>query len=380
MCSCPVTGAAAPYDEAVPRHRLTVYLHVGPPKTGTTYLQDVLWRNRALSRSHDLDLPGSRVDHFQAALDLRGISFGGYDNPDVHGAWDRLVGQALQTDLGKVLISHEVLAGATDSQIEQAVSSLAPATVHVVYGARDLARQLPAVWQESLKNQRTRTFEAFLAAALKPRPSIEEPRGFWRSQDSVATLERWASAVPPHRIHVVTLPQPGAPANSLWERFSSAIGLDPRGYNLDVARTNSSLPPEDAEVLRRLNSKLADQLDWPAYEYAVKRRFNARANTAKVRNRLVVPVRYRDSVVERARMTRDALAEAGYAVCGDLDDLLPATESFGDPVKLSLDAVSNAAVEVLATVLTEDSAGRASDKRVRARRRARALRSRLWRG
>src|SRR4051812_20985642 len=35
-----------PYDDHVPGPPATVYVHIGPPKTGTTYLQDVLWRNQ----------------------------------------------------------------------------------------------------------------------------------------------------------------------------------------------------------------------------------------------------------------------------------------------------------------------------------------------
>lgn len=352
----------------MPRQRLTVYLHVGPPKTGSTYLQDVLWRNRRLSRSRDVDLPGSRpVDHFYAALDLRGIDFGGHENPEVAGAWKRLATQALATDLGKVVISHEVLAGATVAEIEQAVSSLAPASVHVVYGARDLARQLPAVWQESLKNRRTRSYDAFLAAALKPRGSDVEPRGFWRAQDAVLTLQRWASVVPPGCIHVVTLPQAGAPASTLWERFCAAIQLDPSGHDLDIARVNGSLPAEDAEVLRRLNAVLADELSWPAYEQAVKRRFNARANAAPPGSRLVVPERYRTVVTERAQEIREQLSQAGYAVSGNLDDLLPAASSFGDPPQVAPDRVADAAVEVLAAVLMESGGRRQGLRRPLAR-------------
>jgi hypothetical protein len=347
-------GISRPYDEAVPRHRLSVYLHVGPPKTGSTYLQDALWRNRRLSRSRDVDLPGSRpLDHFYAALDLRGIDFGGHVNPKVPGAWKRLAASAVSTDLGKVVISHEVLAGATVEQIEFAVTSLAPASVHVVYGARDLARQLPAVWQESLKNRRTRSYDAFLAAALKPRDSEVEQRGFWRAQDAVATLQRWASVVPPERISVVTVPPAGAPPSTLWERFCAAIELDPTGYDLDIARANGSLPAEDAEVLRRLNAVLGDELTWPDYEHAVKRRFNARANATPPGGRLLVPERYRAAVTERAQDICGQLRQAGYAVSGDLDDLIPTDSSFGDPPSVSADRVADAAVEVLAGVLTE---------------------------
>ena len=48
-----------------------VYLHVGSPKTGTTYIQDRLALNRAHLARHDVRYPiGARGDMFHAALDL----------------------------------------------------------------------------------------------------------------------------------------------------------------------------------------------------------------------------------------------------------------------------------------------------------------------
>ena len=316
-----------------------------------------MWRNRGAMRQRDLAFPGRPGEHFHAALDLRGIAFGGYDNPAVAGAWSRLTAKALASPTAKALISHEILAGATPAQIEQAVASLRPATVHVVYGGRDLARQLPAVWQESLKNRRSRSYESFLSKALRSRPSDDEPTGFWRAQDPVATLARWREALPPEHIHVVTLPQAGAPATTLWERFCAALGVEPDGVDLSIARANASLSAEEAEVLRRLNRALPDDLSWPAYERQVKRRFNARAQSragaAGPGSRLTVPERHREVVQRRAVELRDGLAGAGYDVVGDLDDLLPAESSFGTPTEVPPDMVTDAAVDMLAAVLAE---------------------------
>ena len=41
-----------------------VYLHIGAPKTGTTYLQEVLFTNRARLAEHGVLYPGeSRTAH-----------------------------------------------------------------------------------------------------------------------------------------------------------------------------------------------------------------------------------------------------------------------------------------------------------------------------
>ena len=103
-----------------------VYLHVGSPKTGTTYIQDRLALNRAQLARHDVRYPlGVRGDMFHAALDLIERPWGGM-LPDAKGEWDALVKRTRRAG-GRVVISHEILAGATGEQVERAMASLAPA-------------------------------------------------------------------------------------------------------------------------------------------------------------------------------------------------------------------------------------------------------------
>lgn len=342
-----------PYDELVPDRPDAVYLHIGPPKTGTTYLQDILWRNRSTLGERGLTVPARPVEHFHAALDLRGIAFGGYDDPAVQGSWARLAGRVRGAG-ARVVISHEVLAGADVDQIAEAVSSFAPADVHVVYAVRDLARQLPAVWQESLKNRRTRTFERFLDRALDPHALPD--RGFWRAQQPLDVLSRWARFVPRERIQVITLPPVGSNPRGghiLWGRFCAALEVDGSGLDLDVARTNASLSAVQAELLRLLNKELPDDLAWPAYERIVKRRFNQVADSAEPGRRVKVPGRYRETVLALSEEIISGLAAAGYPVIGCLADLRPADDSFGRAASVPGDNVADAAVALLATVLGE---------------------------
>ncbi len=70
-----------------------VLLHVGTPKTGTSYLQDVLFRNREVLAAAGITYPASRPDsHFLAALDLMQLPWGGLQSEAI-GAWDDLAGQ-----------------------------------------------------------------------------------------------------------------------------------------------------------------------------------------------------------------------------------------------------------------------------------------------
>src|SRR3954452_21363946 len=80
----------------IPGMSRRVYVHVGAPKTGTTYLQDRLARNARSLAQHDVHVPtGSSfvipaTFHFRAALDLLGQDWGG---PPGHaaGSWETMV-------------------------------------------------------------------------------------------------------------------------------------------------------------------------------------------------------------------------------------------------------------------------------------------------
>jgi hypothetical protein len=89
-----------------------VILHVGAPKTGTTFLQDVMWHHRhALAKDGVLFTRERYGDHFQATLDLRQVKSLRTDNRSARGAWDRVAERA-QAWPATAVISHELFAAA----------------------------------------------------------------------------------------------------------------------------------------------------------------------------------------------------------------------------------------------------------------------------
>ncbi len=97
-----------------------VHLHVGAPKTGTTYLQDRLSLNAARLADHGVHVPTSSrfvepaLFHFRAALDLLEQDWGG-EAGHAEGAWPQLVKKVRRLD-GTVIVSHEILAPGTRQQ------------------------------------------------------------------------------------------------------------------------------------------------------------------------------------------------------------------------------------------------------------------------
>ncbi len=151
----------------VARQRPKVILHIGEPKTGTTFLQQVMWRNRDALAAQGVVLPGHHPqDHFRASQDLRGIQKLPSDPAGSWtGEWEILASQARQARRVAV-ISHELFSAADAQQAEQAVRSLQPAEVHIVLTVRDIATLLPAEWQETVKHRNDRGWEDWLSDVI----------------------------------------------------------------------------------------------------------------------------------------------------------------------------------------------------------------------
>src|SRR5690606_11766738 len=109
-----------------------------------------------------VNYPAERFDaHFLAALDLMQLPWAGLEQEAV-GAWDRLAAQVRDFD-GTSIVSHEILAKASRTQVDRALSSFGDAEVHLVLSVRDLVRQIPAEWQENVKHRAALSYADFLA-------------------------------------------------------------------------------------------------------------------------------------------------------------------------------------------------------------------------
>ena len=317
-----------------------VFLHVGVPKSGTTYLQTTMWHNRPALRSQGLLYPGRRrMDHFHACQDLRGKR-----GPRPGGPWDRLREEVGGWD-GTGLITHEFFAMATAEQAERAVADLAPAEVHVVLTARDYARQFPAVWQEALKMSSTLSLDEFMTAAQEERL---EGAWSWRSQDLTRVVAAWSAAVPAERLHIVTVPPPSAPRELLWQRWCATLGIDDSDFDLSVSVGNESLGTPQAALLCRVKPHLSGPLTRkPVQHRWVRQYFGHEVLVPQRGERFGLRPEQVAVLRERATGAVEALRAGGYPVAGDLADLVPGEDP---PVLPHPDEVSEAEMLDVAAV------------------------------
>lgn len=295
-----------------------VFLHIGAPKTGSTYVQNVLWDNRAALRRAGILLPGDRAAHDQAMTDLREVS---WRDPAATWTWDRLVAQAARWP-GDVIVSNEALGGATAAQAARAVRSLRPAEVHVVVAGRDLWRTFPSMWQQSIRERRVWRFETFLRAVEQG-----EFETFWEMHTPDRMLRRWGDLVPAEQRHLVTVPAPGAPPDTLWRRFAGIFGIPDGVCELAAPTGNPSLGAAEIEVLRRVNQALGDRYPHRTpYQQVVQRHLvNAVLKQRADQGRFGVGLDRAGWVADLAEQQIKELAEYPCRVAGDLAELRPAT-------------------------------------------------------
>jgi hypothetical protein len=142
----------------------------------------------------------------------------------------------------------------------------------------------------------------------------------------------------------------------LLTRFCAATGVNPEGLSTDCARLNESVGYEQTELLRRINATLGDRLPHPrtGYNGVVKFWFAEEVLAPQVpRQRLGLPREHWDWCVGAAKEMVVRIEQAGYAVHGDLADLIPASEPPEGPHRPSEADVAAAGVAALASMLED---------------------------
>jgi hypothetical protein len=338
-----------------------VFLHVGLPKSGTSYLQAVFADNKARLRKRARVLyPGKTwADQVLAARDVLAANPHGGRDPEVLGAWQRLVDEVTAWD-GDGLVSMEWLGSAETAQAQRMVDTLAPAQVEIIVTVRDIARTVPAAWQEFVQNWEQWSWPEFLGAITS-----ENPRGtpagnlFWSQQDVGRVLAIWRDVLPAAQVHVVTVGQPGATAANLWVRVASVLGVDPSLFDASGRGSNESLGLESAELMLRLNAVSRKRgLEWPVYNEMFKHAL-AKRGLAKRRHResrLRLPAELEPWARERTAEHIAAIKASGVDVVGDLDDLQPIF-SAGDVAAAEVDdaALLDAALDGLVALAKDRS-------------------------
>lgn len=329
-----------------------VLIHLGAPKTGTSYLEKIIWGNQNRLLEDGVWMPGkSRWDHDALMGDVRGKGI--WHTPSHPWTWSRMAAEARERD-DSVLVSKEMLSGIPQPQVEKAMALLDGLEVHLVITCRALSSSLPSIWQQTVKANSKRGFSEWLGEIRAGQRS-----SFWRYHDPVRVLRRWGSELPAEQLHVISMPPTSADPTLLWRRFASVIGVDPERYTTPDKPANESLGAIQAELLRLVNVALDDDLPLrEPYRLGVHRPLIQDVLLqATAKRRFGVPAEHHAWVEQRSQQMIEDLKSFPCTFVGEYDDLLPRL----DPDAIVPDALDpkdllGEAVDTLATLLRRRAA------------------------
>ncbi|MGV3561788.1 MAG: hypothetical protein ACO1ON_00780, partial [Nocardioides sp.] len=272
----------------------------------------------------------------RAALELRRLhSTYGLKRKEVEGTLALLCKRARKEGAkthDPVVVSDDLLAGATREQVALLLDSLAGFEVHLVATLADPARQLVAAWSEAVRAGSDLEVRRYARRVLDPARRLDEAGAFWADQDVEQVLERWSSELRrPDRVHVV-VPQPGEdPVLATWRCVARVVGADPGALPLDTHASAATLVPAglsgpagatgaagSLEVLRGVNASVDGRADGRIRRQLVD------AHLAPTSDALPpAPADLHEELLELGERWRKTLADGGYDVVGDTTPLLP---------------------------------------------------------
>jgi hypothetical protein len=224
----------------VPRY----LIHIGPHKTGTTYLQHAFSQLRSELAARGVLYPdtwGNMHGHHRL---VEAVASG--SGASLRAAFDQLSRSGADT----ILLSSETFAYSSDSEVAQLRALLAGDPATVVFYCRRWSELIPSHWREAVKHGSLTTLPEFTLSCLGD-PVASEVVNFEH------VLSRYASAFGPGALRVVSYNSILEAGMDLLTHFCRHFLNWPNPPPTNLGRVNESLDMVDSEIIRALNA-----LEW----------------------------------------------------------------------------------------------------------------------
>jgi len=235
-----------------------LFIHIGPHKTGSTYIQKMFFGNRDKLREYgicyppDLDGPFSLWGHHNLVWSIQNR---------LENSVDELVSQFERINI----LSSENFEYLTESEVLFFANKISSFNIELIYLKRCYSELLVSNWQEDIKHGSHQSWQDFLASHfLQP---FQSP-----ILNSSIVIKRWSSIIDFSKIHIVDYDLLMSYDLDISEFcLQNIVGLK---SPLDHSKTiiNRSMEYAAVELLRMLNLKV--KLTGKTVDHNVRNIFN----------------------------------------------------------------------------------------------------------
>lgn len=226
--------------------------HVGTMKSGTTYLQNILQKNKQQLLTQGWRYPGKRLNQQHNIYDLvpDSVPWSVPSSAKKSGELAKgLANQIKKKSSENIILSAEVLSCLDEKGIEEVIGHFGQPD-KIIFTIRSLQKVIPSAWQQYIKGGGKLSLDKFVNKMDSDRQTLD---GMWKIYAYGNQVRRWSKYAP---VTSVIVPNSGV-KNELATLFFEAAGIGLDQLNLDIknSESNLSLGYEIAEIVRFLNAK-----------------------------------------------------------------------------------------------------------------------------
>ncbi len=218
-------------------------VHIGPPKTGTSSLQEALFQHRDQLLALGYDYPAfgrhPKMSHLPGHHGLAQNLHKDGLPPQLQDALRQL------PDDRRVILSSESFAHVSEAGIEQLLQVLGADNVEIIYYARRWEQLLPSVWQELIKHGHSQPYLEFINQHTSaPAASLY--------LNYANTLNRWAAVAGAKNLRIFSYDNLRAEGHDIVQHFCTQV----LGVELQLEHAHQHNPRQQVgrtETLRMLN-------------------------------------------------------------------------------------------------------------------------------
>lgn len=219
----------------------TIYLHVGPHKTGTTVIQKACLDNSSILNDYDISYPPVFFNH---------IGHHGLVNVVRSRQLTDEKINALKNCNSKILLSSENFIHFNKDDLQYVRDRFKNFNFEIIYAWRRSSMKMYSVWQETVKQGSSIPFHEFYYEDLiKPGQS--------KLLSQIKNIDLYANQFGKTNIHIIDY-DATFKEGVLVDEFFNLVGVDRKAINVSNQAKgikNESLEPAITEILRCLNNK-----------------------------------------------------------------------------------------------------------------------------